>query len=164
MQKYYLFPTIGIPNLLGYFYQFFCTILREICYFSNVVKNHFYGLKLINSGVNKIRSFAGLNLDKLSNLIFQVQAPFLSLLPCFWKKCSKKQDNDIWVIIWNHLGRYVKSVSIRSFSSPCFPTFGLNTERKFVPLRIQSEYGKIRTRKTPNTETFYAVDILEKVL
>ena len=31
-------------------------------------------------------------------------------------------------------------------SSPCFPAFGLNTERYFVSLRIQSKSGKIRTR------------------
>ena len=33
------------------------------------------------------------------------------------------------------------------FSDPYFPAFGLNTERCFVFLRIQSECGKIRTRK-----------------
>ena len=41
----------------------------------------------------------------------------------------------------------VKSVQIRSFSGPYFPAFGLNTERYGVSLRIQSEYGEIRTRK-----------------
>ena len=43
---------------------------------------------------------------------------------------------------------YVKIVRIRSFSGPYFPAFGLN---------IQSEYGKIRTRKTPNMDTFQEV-------
>ena len=33
------------------------------------------------------------------------------------------------------------------FSSPYFPAFGLNTERYFVFLRVQSESGKTRTRK-----------------
>ena len=33
------------------------------------------------------------------------------------------------------------------FSSPYFPAFGLNTKKYGVPFRIQSEYGKIRTRK-----------------
>ena len=33
------------------------------------------------------------------------------------------------------------------FSGPHFPAFGLNTERYEVSLRIQSECGKIRTRK-----------------
>ena len=33
------------------------------------------------------------------------------------------------------------------FSGPYFPAFGLNTERYFVSLRIQSECRKIRTRK-----------------
>ena len=39
-----------------------------------------------------------------------------------------------------------------SFSAPYFPAFGLNTERYGVFFRIKSECGKIRTRKTPNTE------------
>ena len=33
------------------------------------------------------------------------------------------------------------------FSGPHFPTFGQNTERYSISLRIQSEYGKKRTRK-----------------
>ena len=52
----------------------------------------------------------------------------------------------------------VKSVRIRSFSGPYFPAFGLNTERYGVSLRIQSECGKIRTKKTPNTDTFHAME------
>ena len=51
----------------------------------------------------------------------------------------------------------LKSVRIRSYSGPYFPAFGLNTERYSVSLRIQSECGKIRTRITPNTDTFHAV-------
>ena len=51
----------------------------------------------------------------------------------------------------------VKSVCIRSYSGPHFPAFGLNTKRYSVPLRIQSECGEMRTRTTPNTDTFYAV-------
>ena len=47
----------------------------------------------------------------------------------------------------------VKSGRIRSYSAPHFPTFGLNTERYGVFLRIQSECGKIQTRITPNTDT-----------
>ena len=39
------------------------------------------------------------------------------------------------------------------FSGSFFPAFGLNT----LFLRIQSECGKIRTIKTPNTDTFHAV-------
>ena len=42
----------------------------------------------------------------------------------------------------------VKSVQIQRFSGSYFPTFGLNTEIYTVFLRIQSECGKIRTRKT----------------
>ena len=49
---------------------------------------------------------------------------------------------------------YVKSVRVQSYSCPYFPEFGLNTERHEVSLHIQSECGKIRTRITPNTDTF----------
>ena len=51
----------------------------------------------------------------------------------------------------------VKSVGIRNYPSPPFPAFGLNTEIHSTSLRIQSEYGKIRTRITPNRDTFYAM-------
>ena len=53
----------------------------------------------------------------------------------------------------------VKNVRIRSYSSLYFPTFGLNTERYGVSLRIQSECGKIRTRITPNMDSFHAVKV-----
>ena len=51
----------------------------------------------------------------------------------------------------------MRSVRIRSFSGPYFPKFGLNTEFYFVNLRIQDECGRIRVRKTPNTEIFHAM-------
>ena len=53
--------------------------------------------------------------------------------------------------------RCVKSVRVRSFSDPIFPAFGLNTKRYSVTLRIQSKCGKIRTRNTPNMDTFHSV-------
>ena len=40
---------------------------------------------------------------------------------------------------------------------PYLPAFRLNTKRYRVSLRIKCECGKIRTRKTPNTNTFHAV-------
>ena len=57
------------------------------------------------------------------------------------------------------LNHCVKCVCIRSFSGPYFPAFGLNTARYGVSLRIQYKYGKVRTRKTTNTDTFHAVNI-----
>ena len=56
----------------------------------------------------------------------------------------------------------VKSVRIWSYSGPYFPAFGLNTERYSISLRIQSECEKIRTRITPNTDTFRAAFVLQK--
>ena len=43
------------------------------------------------------------------------------------------------------------------FSGLHFPAFELNTEIYGVSLRIQSECGKMLTRITQNTDTFYAV-------
>ena len=51
----------------------------------------------------------------------------------------------------------MKSVRARSFSGPHFFAFGLNKARYGLSLRIQSECGKIQTRKTSNTNTFHAV-------
>ena len=50
------------------------------------------------------------------------------------------------------VGKYhcIKSFGIRSFSGPYFPAFELNTER-------YSKCGEIQTRKTPDTDTFYAM-------
>ena len=50
--------------------------------------------------------------------------------------------------------RCMKSVHIRSFASPYFPTFALKTER----YGFKSECGKIQTRKTPNIYTFHTVE------
>ena len=51
----------------------------------------------------------------------------------------------------------MKSARLWSYSAQHFPAFGLNAERYGVSLRIQSECGKMLTRITPNTDTFYAV-------
>ena len=53
----------------------------------------------------------------------------------------------------------MKRVRIRIFSGPYFPAFGLNTERYSVSVRIQSELGKMQTRKTLNTDTFHTSKI-----
>ena len=64
----------------------------------------------------------------------------------------------ILVITFSHWMKFhvtvahrMKSVRIRSFSGRYFPAFGLNTKKYSVPLRFQSECGKVRTRKTPYT-------------
>ena len=73
------------------------------------------------------------------------------------KKQSTKQSARRYMrFIRKSLGK--KSVRMRSFSGLYFPAFGLNMERYEVLLCIQSECGKIRTRKTPNTDTFHEVN------
>ena len=52
----------------------------------------------------------------------------------------------------------LKSVRMGSYSGPHSPAFGLNTKRYGVSLRIQSEFGKTRTRITPNMYTFKRSD------
>ena len=53
----------------------------------------------------------------------------------------------------------VKSVHIWSFSGLYFPAFGLNMERYFVSLRIQSKCGKIRARKNSEYGQFSRSDL-----
>ena len=66
-------------------------------------------------------------------------------------------DISAFAVLINHHFYCVKSVRIRSYSGLYFLTFGLNTERYGVSLRIQSKGGKIRTRITLNTDTLHAV-------
>ena len=56
----------------------------------------------------------------------------------------------------------VKSVRIRNFLVSKFPEFGLNIKGYSVSFCIQSECGKIRTRNTSNTGTFYAMKMIVK--
>ena len=60
----------------------------------------------------------------------------------------------------------VKSGRTRNFSGPSFSSFGLNTKIYRVNLCSQSECVKMRTRKTPNMDTFHAVwsHLLKKFL
>ena len=54
--------------------------------------------------------------------------------------------------------RCVIIVRIRSFSGPYFPSFGQDTERCGVSLRIQSECRKMQARKTLNKNTIHGVE------
>ena len=74
-----------------------------------------------------------------------------------WKLMSSQMFSKVFVTTTLQV-HYVRGACIWSFSSPYFPVFGLNTEYS-VSHRIHSECEKIRTRKTPNTDTFYAVNI-----
>ena len=89
------------------------------------------------------------------------------ILGTYFYYCLKLFNNNnpsVIVIMPPYHHHWVKSVRIRSFTGPYFPAFGLNTERFGVSLCIQSECGKIRTRKTPNTGTFHTVHALETLL
>ena len=69
----------------------------------------------------------------------------------FISRCSSECNQHLILDL-----HWVRSVRIRSYCGPHFPAFELNTERCSVSLSIQSEYGKMQTRITPNTDTFYA--------
>ena len=69
------------------------------------------------------------------------------------------------IIIKRECLRLISSlcVRVRSFSGLDFPSFGLKTERYEVSLLIQAKCGKIRTKKTPNTDTFNTVFIFQLI-
>ena len=71
---------------------------------------------------------------------------------CVLLQCKTKEI--VLQFIQSHC---IKGVRIRSFSGWYSPAFGLNMEVYSVNLCIQSECGKIRSRKTPNTDTFHAL-------
>ena len=58
---------------------------------------------------------------------------------------------------WSNGIHSVKNVRIRSYSGPQLSDFGLNTDRYTVLLCIQSEYRRIQTRITPNTDASFTV-------
>ena len=69
---------------------------------------------------------------------------------------SCKESDNMAIAIQTKSTCCDKSVRIPSFCGPYFSAFGVNTETYGVSLHIQSECGKIWTRKTPNTESFNA--------
>ena len=80
---------------------------------------------------------------------------------CLWGlKCF---FHSVLCIITNNsrASHCLKRVRIWNFSGPYFPAFTLNTERCSLSLRTQSNIGKIRTGKTPNTDTFHTVSKLQ---
>ena len=84
----------------------------------------------------------------------------------FLKLCENQIISKNYGIIFYHKVYIFLKVSgygdflVRIF--PYSPVFGLNTENYRENLRIQSKYGKIRTRKTQNTDTFHAVLLTRK--
>ena len=80
-----------------------------------------------------------------------------------WRKgklhfcCCFIKTKDLSTLTCCNLLHCEKIANIRSFPGPYFPAFELNKETYSVSLRIQSLGGKIRTRKTPNMDTFHVV-------
>ena len=83
------------------------------------------------------------------------ESAYFPLLVSFYIITKHQKIRDI--LIFAGGTKCVKSVRTRSFSDLYFPAFELNTERYPVSLRVLPECEKIRTRKTPNTDTFHAV-------
>ena len=72
-------------------------------------------------------------------------------------ECSKRKNDISPSYIFSYFEGLAlhESVRIWSFFGPYFPASGLNTVRYRESLRIQFECGKIRNRKTPNTDTLF---------
>ena len=99
---------------------------------------------------NLKESFSSGNLSWSFSLAYSY---FKKITQCFtlnFAKCCRKPRDDC----------YRKSVFSDNHYVKVFPAFGLNMEIYSVNLCIQSKCGKIQTRRTLNTNTFYAVNIL----
>ena len=90
--------------------------------------------------------------------IFFLVSILHAVLQWYFLLCSSSWCKHIFSTAFKNT-HYVKSVRIRSHSGLYLTAFRLNTERYGVPLRIQTQCGKIRTRITANTDTFYVVTI-----
>ena len=76
----------------------------------------------------------------------------------FWGSKKLTMENHLGILgIWN-IAWKLSEFNVFLFVSD-FTTFGLNTEIYSVIFRIHSKCGKIRTRKTPISGNFQAVDI-----
>ena len=91
--------------------------------------------------------------------MFKRLYPLESSLPISYFNLVISSDLTLASIFQHHY-HCVKVVRIRSYSGPYFPAFGLNTKRYGASLCIHTECGKIRTRVTPNTDTFHAMYFL----
>ena len=99
---------------------------------------------------NLKESFSSGNLSWSFSLAYTC---FKKITQCFtlnFAKCCRKPRDDC----------YRKPVFSDNHYAKVFPAFGLNMEIYSVNLCIQSKCGKIQTRRTLNTNTFYAVNIL----
>ena len=86
-----------------------------------------------------------------------------------WNRVSLPLDFVVGVLvlqkeIFTCNAHFVKSIQIWKYSRSYFSAFGLKKDRYCISLRIQSKYGKIHSRITPNTDTFYAVANVSPVI
>ena len=91
------------------------------------ILDHYCNMEKLFKNREKIRT----NYEQYAVKIMKI---LISSKPTFRKKCPHSD------LFWS-----------------VFPTFGMNTERCRVSVRIQCECGKMRTRTTPNMDSFHAV-------
>ena len=85
---------------------------------------------------------------KLQKMVCQL--PYRQICVSFILSCyGSRKDGQTLRTIFTDKGVYTawKVAKYGVYPGPYFPAFGLNTEKYFVSFRIQSECGKIRTRK-----------------
>ena len=138
-----------------------CALLDHLCNFENVKIIHGGGVLLLVKLQAEVSSW-DMRIAKVT-----AQKKKFSIKNRIWSHLLKKSlmENFIFCAVSNvgtvievgNTSHWVKSVRIRSFSGPYFLAFRLNTETYGLSFRIQSKWGKIRTRKSPNTDTFQAV-------
>ena len=89
----------------------------------------------------------------------------LTALQSIFMLCKWMQKKTNFILQESQWGSLRKNFLIWIFSCLYFLTFGLNREKRYgVFLHIQSEYGEIRTRKTPNTNTWWVEKNVEVTL
>ena len=112
--------------------------------------------KLLKVGFwNIVKNLYVYEIQKLFQIYFETSTPEPCMIYLEEELCSAFHNRNISVS--TNTKHCVKSVPILSFPDSYFPAFRLNTGICSVNLCIQSEWGKMRTWKTPKTDTFYKV-------
>ena len=87
-----------------------------------------------------------------------------------WKQNSKIKSRKSFALVLKISTIVTKQLAYIALKMSVFGVFRvrifshLNWRQDFVSLRIQSKCSKMLTRKTPNTDTFYAVILIWNIL
>ena len=124
-----------------------------------------YGVVLVRDSVEleqKFRSYLERKQSSVYATISQVVKPLK--VSEKYSLCEKWPCSEFfWSVFSSILTEYGEVRSISPYSVQMRENTDQKNSKYGLPLRIYSKCGKIRTRKTPNMDTFHAVILIKKI-